>query len=172
MTIYSLTYSFPDFEPVCWSMYSSYNCFLICMQVFEEAGKVVWYPHPFKNFPQFVVIHTDKGFSIVNEQKSLIFWNSFTISMIQWMLVIWTLVPLHFQNTDCISGISWFIYCWNLAWRILSITFLTCKRITIVQQSEHSLALPFFEIGMKSDLFQSYYHCWVFKFDGILNSAH
>ena len=36
-------------------------------QVSQEAGKVVWYPHLFKNFPQFVVIHTVKGFSRVNE---------------------------------------------------------------------------------------------------------
>ena len=30
---------------------------------------MVWYSHPFKNFPQFVVIHTVKGFSIVNEAE-------------------------------------------------------------------------------------------------------
>ena len=28
---------------------------------------VVWYSHLLKSFPQFVVIHTVKGFSIVNE---------------------------------------------------------------------------------------------------------
>ena len=37
------------------------------MQVSQEAGKVVWYSHLLKNFPQFVVIHTVKGFSIVNK---------------------------------------------------------------------------------------------------------
>ena len=41
--------------------------FLTHMQVSQEAGKVVWYSHLFKNFPQFVVVHTVKGFSIVNE---------------------------------------------------------------------------------------------------------
>ena len=40
---------------------------LTCIQISQEAGKVVWYSHLFKNFPQFVVIHTVKGFSIVNE---------------------------------------------------------------------------------------------------------
>ena len=30
---------------------------------------MVWYSHLFKNFPQFVVIHTDKGFSVVNEAE-------------------------------------------------------------------------------------------------------
>ena len=28
---------------------------------------MVWYSHLFKNFPLFVVIHTVKGFSVVNE---------------------------------------------------------------------------------------------------------
>ena len=39
------------------------------MQVSQEAGQVVWYSHLFKNFPQFVVIHTVKVFGIVNKQK-------------------------------------------------------------------------------------------------------
>ena len=42
-------------------------CFLICIQVAQETVQVVWYSHLFKNFPQFVVIHTVKGFNIVNE---------------------------------------------------------------------------------------------------------
>ena len=47
---------------------SSYNCcFLTCIQVSQEIDKVVWYSYNFKNFSQFVVIHTVKGFSIVNE---------------------------------------------------------------------------------------------------------
>ena len=38
------------------------------LQVSQEAGKVVWHSHVFKNFPQFVVIHTLKGFHVVNEE--------------------------------------------------------------------------------------------------------
>ena len=34
---------------------------------------VVWYFHPLKNFPQFVVIHTVKGFSIINEAEVDVF---------------------------------------------------------------------------------------------------
>ena len=41
--------------------------FLTCIQVSQEADKVVCYSHLFKNFPHFVVIHIVKGFSIVNE---------------------------------------------------------------------------------------------------------
>ena len=39
------------------------------MQLSQETGMVVWYFHLLKNFPQFVVIHTVKGFSVVNEAE-------------------------------------------------------------------------------------------------------
>ena len=39
----------------------------------QEAGKVVWYSHLLKNFPQFVVIHTVKGFGIVNKAEIHVF---------------------------------------------------------------------------------------------------
>ena len=39
----------------------------MCIQISQEAGQVVWYSHLLKNFPQFVVIHTVKSFSVVNE---------------------------------------------------------------------------------------------------------
>ena len=34
---------------------------------------MIWYSHLFKNFPQFVVIHTIKGFSVVNEAEVDVF---------------------------------------------------------------------------------------------------
>ena len=43
------------------------------MQVSQEAGKVVWYSHHFKNFSQFLVIHTVKGFGIVNKAEIDVF---------------------------------------------------------------------------------------------------
>ena len=43
------------------------------MQISQEAGQVVWYSHLFKNFPQFVVIHTVKGFGIVNKAEVGVF---------------------------------------------------------------------------------------------------
>ena len=55
-------YSFFYLEPVCCSMFSSNCCFLTCIQVSQEAGQVVWYSSLFQNFPQFIVIHTVKGF--------------------------------------------------------------------------------------------------------------
>jgi len=47
-------------------MSSSNCCFLTCIQISQEADQVVWYSHLFQNFPQFIVIHTVKGFGIVN----------------------------------------------------------------------------------------------------------
>ena len=69
----ALTYSFPNFEPVRFLISGSNCCLLTCIQVSQEAGKVVWYFHLCKNFPQFVVIHTVKGFSIVNDAEVAVF---------------------------------------------------------------------------------------------------
>ena len=92
----------------------------------------------------------------------MFFWSSLAFSMIQWMLAIWSLVPLPFLKPAWTFGSSQLMYCWSLAWRILSITLLACEMSAIIWQFEHSLALPFFGIGMKTDLFQSCGHCWVF----------
>ena len=66
-------YSFPNLEPICCSMSASIYCFLTCIQVSQEAGQVAWYSHLFMNFPQFVMIHTVRGFGIVNKAKVDIF---------------------------------------------------------------------------------------------------
>ena len=57
-----LIYSFPNLEPVHCSMSGSDYFFLTCIQISQEAGKVVWYSHLLKSFPQIVVIRTFKGF--------------------------------------------------------------------------------------------------------------
>ena len=69
----------------------------------------------------------------------------------------------HIHNPAQTFGSSWFKYCWILAWRILNITLLSCEMSAIVLLFEHSLALPFFWIGMKTDPFQPCGHCWVFQ---------
>ena len=75
--------SFPNFEPVHFSISGSNYCFLFCIQVSQESGNVVWYSHLFKNIPQFVVIHTVKGFNIVNEVEIDVFsWNFIAFSMV------------------------------------------------------------------------------------------
>ena len=65
--------SFSYLEAVCCSMYSYNCCFLTCIQISQEAGQVVCYSHLFQNFPQFNVIHTVKGFGIVNKAEIDVF---------------------------------------------------------------------------------------------------
>ena len=62
-------HAFPNFELVRCSMSGSNCCFSACIQVFLEAGKVVWYSHLLKNLPLLVVMHIIKGFGIVNEAE-------------------------------------------------------------------------------------------------------
>ena len=100
------------------------------MQISQEAGKVVWYSHLFNNFPQFVVIHTVKGFSVVNEAEEDVFLE----------LSCFFDDPTDVGNL--ISGSSAFskftLNIWKylfhilLAWRILSITLLACEMSAIV----------------------------------------
>ena len=65
--------SFPNLEPVHCSMSGSKCGFLTWIQISQEAVKVVWYSHLFENFPEFVVIHTIKSFSIVSEAEVDVF---------------------------------------------------------------------------------------------------
>ena len=153
-------YSFSYLEPVCCSMSSSNSCFLICISVSQEAGQVVWYAHLFQNFPQFIVIHTVKGFGIVNKAEIDVFLELFSFfhdagdignlisgssafsktSLNMWKFMVHVLLKPGLENFD-----HYFISVWD------------------ERNCEHSLALPFFGMGMKTDLFQSCGHCWVFQ---------
>ena len=89
------------------------------------------------------------------KKQQMFFWSSLAFSMIQWMLAIWSLVPLPFLNAACVSGSSRFICCWSLAWRILRITLLlpllshfSCVRLCATpslgfSRLEHWSGLPF-----------------------------
>ena len=66
-------YSFSYLEPVCYSMSTSNCCFLTCLKVSQETDQVVCYSHLFQNFPQFIVIHTVKGFGIVSKAEIDVF---------------------------------------------------------------------------------------------------
>ena len=83
MTIYNPDRLLSKFGTRCCSMSGSNWCFLTCIQVSQEAGKVVWNSYLFKNFLQFVVIHVVKGFSVMKQ-------NSFAFSVIQRILTIWS----------------------------------------------------------------------------------
>ena len=109
------------------------TCLLTGIQVSQEAGKVVWYSHLFKNIPQCVVIHTVKGFSVVHEAEVDVFLEFSCLFYDPSHVTIWSLVPLPFLNPSYTSGSSPFMYCWNLIWKILSITSLVCERSTMTQ---------------------------------------
>ena len=124
-------------------MSSSNCCFLTFMYVSQEAGKVVCYPHLLKNFPQFIVIHTVKGFGRVNKTEIDAFLE----------LSCFFHDPADVGNL--ISGSSAFskssLYMWNFSVHILLKTSL--------KDFEHSLASMwskrnFFGIGMKTRIFR------------------
>ena len=60
-------------------MSSSNCCLWTCIQIYQEAGKGVWYSHLFRNFPQFVVIYTVKDFGIVNKAEVDVFGELFCL---------------------------------------------------------------------------------------------
>ena len=138
-------------------------CFLTRIQVSWETGKVVWYSHLFQNFPQFVVIHTVKGFCVVNEAEVDIFLE------FPWFLYD----PVNAGNL--ISGSSAFLKSTLNIWKFSVHVLLKpglenfehyfasvrdeCNCVVV----EHSLALPFFGIGMKTDLFLCCDHCLIFQ---------
>ena len=128
-------------------------------EISQGAGQVVWYSHLLKNFPQFVVIHTVKGFRIVNKAEGDVFLelscvfndptdvgnlisgsSAFSESSLNiWKFTVHVLLKPGMENFD---------HC-----------LLACKMSAIVQDFEHSSALPLFGIGKKTDLFQSRGHC-------------
>ena len=73
MRIYSLDVLLSQFGTILFSMSSSNCCFLTCIQISQEAGQVVWYSHLLKNFPQFVLIYTVKGFGVINKAEVDVF---------------------------------------------------------------------------------------------------
>ena len=104
--------------------------------------------------------HTVKGFSVVDETEVdvsgillLSLWSSECWQFDLRFLCVLTIQLVHLEVLGS----------WILAWRILSITLPVCKMSAIVWHFEHSLALLFFGIGMKTDFFQFCGYCWVFQ---------
>ena len=94
---------------------------------------MVWYSHPFKNFPQFVVIHTVKGFSIVNEAEMDIFleFSCFFDDPAD----VGNLISGSSAFSETSLNIRKFTVHILLkpVWRILSITLLVCEMSAIVR---------------------------------------
>ena len=154
--------SFPNLEPVCCPMSGSNCCFFICIQISQEVGKVVWYFRLFQNFPQFPVIHTVKGFGILNKAEVDVFLelscffhdstdagnfisgssafskSSFNIRK----FLVHILLNPGLENFDNDFASDWDEYNGALVWTFFGIAFLG--------------------IGMKIDLFKYCGYCWVF----------
>ena len=139
-------------------MSSSNCCFLTCMHVSQETGKVVWYSHLFKTFPQFAVIHTVKGFSVVNKAEVDIFLEP----------SCFVYDPVNVDNL--ISGSSAVSKSSLNIWKFSDHVLLKPS----LENFEHCFASvwdecncmgiwTFFGIGMKTDLSQSCSRCWVFQ---------
>ena len=116
-------------------------CFSTCIQIYQEAHKVVWYSHLFQNFPQFVVIHTVKGFDIVSKAKvdvflefSCFFYDQTDVghlisgspafsksSLNIWKLSVHILLKPHLKNFE-----HYFASMWNcvLVWTFFEISLL------------------------------------------------
>ena len=105
--------------------------FLTCIQISQEVGKVVWYSYLFKNFPPFLVIHTVKGFSIVNEEEVDVFWNSLAFSMIQQMFCCYW---------DCTQVLHFWLFGW--LWRLLHFFWDSCPQWWIQWSSELNSPIP------------------------------
>ena len=144
-------------------MSSSNSCFLACIQVSHEAGQVVWYSHLFQNFPQFIVIHTVKGFDIVNKAEIDVFLELFCFSH----------DPADTGNL--ISGSSAFS---KTSLNIREFTVHVLLKPALENFKRHFtsvwddcncvvvwafLGIAFLWDWNKTDLFQSCGHCWVFQ---------
>ena len=143
---------------------SSSNChFLTCIQNSQEAGQVAWYSYLLKNFPQFAVIHTVKGFGIVNKTETEVF------------LELSCLFDDPVNVGNLISGSSAFsksrLNIWKFKVHILLKTGLENFEhyfTSVWDECNCAVVWTFFGIAflwdwMKTDLCQSCGHCWVFQ---------
>ena len=125
-------------------MSSSNCCFLTCIQIFQDAGKVVWYSHLLRNFPQFVLIHTVKDLSVVNEvevdvflELSCFFYNPMDVynmisdssafsksSLNIWKFTVHVLLKPGLENFEhYFTSVRWVLLCGSLSilWHCLSL---------------------------------------------------
>ena len=100
-------------------------CFLTCIQISQEADQVVWYSHLLKNFPQFVVIHTVKGFDVVNKAEVDVFSGTFLLFLRSnkcWQLDLWflCLFSIQLEHLEVLSShtieASLGEFCYHVKW--------------------------------------------------------
>ena len=125
-------------------MSSSNCCFLTCIQISQKAGQVVWYSYLFQDFSQFVVIHTVKGFGIVNKAEVDVFlefscffddprkvgnltlgYSDFSKSILNiWMFTVYVLFKHGLENFEHYFAIVWDECNCAIVWAFFGIAFL------------------------------------------------
>ena len=125
-------------------MSSSNCCFLTCIQISQEAGQVVSYSHLFKNFPQFVMIHTVRGFGLVNKAEVDVYLelscffcdptdvgnlisdsSAFSKSSLNiWKFSVHILLEPHLENFEHLFANVWDEYNCAVVWAFFGIAFL------------------------------------------------
>ena len=142
---------------------SSSNCFfLICILISQEASQAIWFPISFRTFHNIVTL-TVKGFSTVNKAEIIVF------------LEIYCFLDGPMDVGNLISGSSAFskssLNIWKLTVHILLKSGLENFEhyFTSIWDEWNCavvwafLALPFFGTRIKTDLFQSCGHWWIFQ---------
>ena len=136
-------------------------CFLTGIQISQEAGQVVWYSHLFQNFPQFVVIHTVKGFGIVNKADVFLELSGFFHDPAD--------VGNLISDSSAFSKSS--LNIWNFTVHVLLKSGLESFEhyfTSMWDECNCAVVWAFFVIAflwdwIKMDIFQSCGHCWVFQ---------
>ena len=95
------------------------------IQISQEVEKVVWYSHLFQNIPEFVVVHTVKGFGIANKAAAHAFME--LSSFFNDPTDLGNLMSASSPFSKSSLNVRKFMYYLSLAWRILSITLLVCE---------------------------------------------
>ena len=106
---------FPNFEQVSCSMSVSNCCFLTCIQV--SGGRLRWSGIPISLRIFHSLLWSTQSKVLAWSMKQMFFWNSLAFSMMQWMLAIWSLVPL--WPLDMIKSFSLHFAIWHLCMRSL-----------------------------------------------------
>ena len=113
-------------------MSGSNYCFLTCIRISQEVGKVVWYSHLLKNFPQFIVIHKVKGFSVVNKAEADVF--------LELSCFFYDPADVGDLTSDSSTFSKCSLYIWKFlvhvllkpSLKVLSMTLLACKMSAIL----------------------------------------
>ena len=169
MTIYSLDILLSQFGNSPLFHVQFYSCFLICIQVSQETGTVVWFSPLFKSFPQLVVIYTVKSFSIISEAEVDVFLKFPCFLHDPTNVGNLILVPLPFLNPN--------LHIWKFSVHVAlkpSLKDFDCNLMKCKIRNEHLAwawlynSLNIFGVAflldwMKADFLQSCGHSWVFQ---------